>query len=127
MISIDTLYENGLRLTYGFRYWNGTCFFFSIYMSKDLYHLIIGRFIVPGNLKVVNLDIHTCALDVIVTYPSVHEKMAIQSKIIALYFHVIPHVDTNELWHACLSHNYLFYMYMFILEMSKVINMFVNL
>ena len=39
---------------YCFRYWNGTCF--SIYMSKYHDYLIIGHFIVRGNLKVVNSE-----------------------------------------------------------------------
>ena len=41
-------------------------------------------------------------------------KMAMQSTIIAVNLHVIPHFHTNELWHACISHNCLFEKHVFI-------------
>ena len=41
-------------------------------------------------------------------------NMAMRSTIIAVYLHVIPHFNTNELWYKCVSHDYLYEKNMFI-------------
>ena len=63
---------------------------------------------------------HAWALDVIVKFPFFHDYFWANgyTTIIAVKFHVIPHVDTDELKHACVSHYYLFGKYMLIRKVT---------
>ena len=69
-------------------------------MSKVHDHLIIGHFIVPENVEVVGKSTHAHWMSMLRFLLSLLlqlEKMAMQSTLIAVYLHVIHHLNINDL------------------------------
>ena len=62
------------------------------------------KVIVSGNIKVVKSElVHWMSLLRPLLFTITIGKMAMQSTIIAVYLHAIPHFDTNELWYAIIG------------------------